>query len=372
MEITKTAEPVEFTITIPLEKAESSDGGWRITGVAAGPEVDLESERLTNECIEGFARQINTASIPFLDWHRDDTILSEMGEVTKAWLDPQFHMGVEVKLDEDHPAAQLMWKKLDKGKQYGMSVRGTALDYEDEYEKSENGQKRVRAFKNVLLSEISATTRPIYTPSFGTVLRKAIDAANEAKLVDTGDKTSMEETPVVEETVVTTTSTQPADSGESLPNALPSVDEASSAPENVVESPEQEPAVAKAVVVEPVLTDDLMTRISELIDSKLAAFSPAAQAATQPESVETAKSSTLTAEDYFVRLEKSLDERDARIVAELESIKERVPSIETPSVLIRKSETEEANEMWDDIRKNDPRAALRIGLAVLTKETDKL
>lgn len=185
---------VQFEYTFPIEKSEERPDGVYITGLATGPEIDEEGERIAPEAIAKFARQIEEMAnfglpLTYRDAHIKDGVLTELGEVTKAWLTPEFHLGVEVRLDvEDNPAALSLWKKIQKGKQYGMSVAGEVHDFADEFV-SDVG-RIVRTYKDVVLTEISNTTRPAWTPSFGTVLSKAIKDAESSDAA--GDSTRMD------------------------------------------------------------------------------------------------------------------------------------------------------------------------------------
>lgn len=195
-----------FKYTFPITKSEQRADGRYIIGYASGPEVDLEGERMAPEAIQRFAEQINTQTddpelmLVYRDAHAPDGVLRDLGVIKKAWINEHMHLGIEVRLDDDNPASDFLWKQVDgRKKQYGMSVSGRVLDYADEFV-SEVG-KTVRTYKNVVLDEISNTTRPAWYPSFGSVLSKSIkDAAsavsdgvhvlNEDELLDT----SVEET----------------------------------------------------------------------------------------------------------------------------------------------------------------------------------
>src|SRR6186997_433547 len=111
----------QFDIKIPIEKSEK-DGRWIITGVAAGSEVDLQGEAAHHVALQRMVDQINAVPLPFYDWHKKDFSSAEMGEVQKAWLNENDQVNVEIELDQDHPTAQWLWKKLDKGKQFGLSI----------------------------------------------------------------------------------------------------------------------------------------------------------------------------------------------------------------------------------------------------------
>lgn len=198
---------VAFKYTFPVSKAERRADGVYITGLASGPEIDGDGERVTVEAIAGFSRQIELAAemgdpIPYRDAHAKDGVLRDLGVVTKAWITPDFHLGVEVRLDDDNPAAVSLFKQIQKGKQFGMSVAGHVLDFADEYV-SEIG-KIVRTFKDVVLEEISNTTRPAWYPSLGTVLSKAIkDAEDGESAAAAGDNVDNDELQTEQETTET-------------------------------------------------------------------------------------------------------------------------------------------------------------------------
>lgn len=170
-----------FKYTFPIAKAESRADGNYIIGFASGPEIDSEGERMAPEAIQRFSDQINASSdgmrLTYRDAHAPDGVLRDLGEITKAWVTESFHLGVEVKLDTDNPAADFLFKSIMKGKQYGMSVAGHVVDYAMEYVDSIG--KSVLTYKNVVLDEISNTTRPAWYPSFGTVLAKSIKDASQ-------------------------------------------------------------------------------------------------------------------------------------------------------------------------------------------------
>jgi hypothetical protein len=176
MRVTKSAP---FKYTFPITKAEKRSDGLYVIGYASGPEVDLEGERMDQEAITRFSDQINNSEprLPYRDAHAPDGVLRDLGEITKGWINEHFHLGIEVKLDETNPASLYLFRQItEKGKQYGMSVAGAVEDYADEF--VDDVGAVVRTYKNVVLDEISNTTRPAWYPSFGTVLSKSIKDAS--------------------------------------------------------------------------------------------------------------------------------------------------------------------------------------------------
>lgn len=351
----------DFALTIPFEKSERQDG-WYITGVAAGIDVDSQGERLSPDAIQRFVQHINTnGPIPFKDWHQKNTVTSDIGEVVKAWINPDFQMGVEVKLDEDHPTASLVWKKIQKGKQYGMSVHGKVLEYRDEYEKAIGRQ--VRTFYNVILDEISLTTRPVWTPSLGTVLSKAVDESLE------GDTTSMaEETPNAEETTVETTdSNSNENDGVEKSETTTDPNEQSSEPEN--ESSEGEvvekavsPKSASALQLKKILQAN--REMNELLAEFLGDGSNVDEStdSTTSETVtETTKAegSETQSDEYTKALDEITDLRNQ--IVELRAL---IPSTIVPPVL----QKAENDSFMEEVSKMNPRDRMRVALAALHDE----
>lgn len=338
-----------FEFEMPFEKAEREDGGWYIRGIAAGPDVDAENERLAPQALQGFVSQITSNPIPFLNWHRKDDVTAEIGTVDKAWLEPDFKMGVEVKLDEDHPGAQYIWKKLEKGKQYGMSVSGKVANYKDEYEKSVG--RSVRTYYNVALNEISLTTKPIYTPSFGTVLRKAADAAG-------GDNSMEVETPIVVEETATQEGVEKSETT--------TASSEQQVTEPVTTTVEDQPDVDKAHSARTVEDARKLKKLvgmhremSALIAELVLSAEPDAETPntdSTPTEVTTAKAeeTQVTPED----LQKANSEI-AELREELNRLREQTPAGQAPGLLIGKSDIEELGDM---LKSMDTRSKLLFAL----------
>lgn len=346
----------DFALTIPFEKSEKEDG-WYITGIAAGTDIDLMGERIAPTAIARFVEHINTnGPIPFKDWHQKNTVTAEIGEVVKAWIEPNFQMGVEVKLDEDHPTASLVWKKLAKGKQYGMSVHGKVLEYKDEFDREIS--KSVRTFYNVIIDEISLTTRPVWTPSLGTVLSKAVDESQD------GDTTSMsEETPTVEETTAPADSTDETN-GTEKPEAT-SVE--SSEPEN--ETPDVEKAVSSKTVTDARTIKKILGMHREmsrmLADLVIASGDEADEDSDASETV-TETSKAAQPETQSDELTKALDEITG-LRNEIVELRGLIATTPIPPVLT-KSENESFDEAVTPLKGLDK---MRFGLAGIHPPTER-
>ena len=181
----------EFKYTISIEKAEQTDDGLFIEGVASGLGVDSQGHEMDPVAIERFAAQIEERlaagdPVPYLDWHKE-SVLSELGHVVKATIDPDWNLRVRVKLDEANEAARYLHQKIQQGKKFGMSVAGRATKFAKRYDPQQ--QKNVIRFFDITLKEVSNTTKPIWTPSFGTVLAKSVIDEAGAESVDNGGDT---------------------------------------------------------------------------------------------------------------------------------------------------------------------------------------
>src|SRR3990172_4748310 len=175
-----------WNITFPITKAEQRNGRHYLTGIATGPGIDATMERMDPECVANFAAQVNMLvekgePLLFINAHAEDGVFRDLGHLTKAWLTPEAEMGVEVELNdiEDDSAAKKLWRSIAKGGQWGMSVAGRVVKFADEW--VETVGMYIRTYYEVLLSEVSVTSRPAYTPSLGTVMAKAIRDAAKAE-----------------------------------------------------------------------------------------------------------------------------------------------------------------------------------------------
>ena len=192
----------QFKYTITVEKAEQTEDGLYIEGVASGMGVDSQGHEMDPAAIRRFEEQIRLRAeagdpVPYLDWHNEKSVLAELGSVVKASVDEDWNLRIRVRLDESNPAALHLYRSIkDKGKKFGMSVKGTAEKWAERFDEN---QRRVLRFFDVTLTEVSNTTKPVWTPSFGTVLAKAvIDEADAESVHDGGDTPEMSDNDTAE------------------------------------------------------------------------------------------------------------------------------------------------------------------------------
>ena len=175
-----------WKITIPVDRAEETSDGLFIYGQASGPERDSHGTEMDTTAIEDFAKQIEERAaagdpIPYLDHHQKDGVLRELGTVISGSVDNDYRLNVAVRLDEDNPAARYLHGRIKRGKQYGMSIAGDGVQYKMLRDES-TGEQVIR-FLRIALKEISNTTRPSWVPSFGTVLARSIEGAENGEVM---------------------------------------------------------------------------------------------------------------------------------------------------------------------------------------------
>jgi hypothetical protein len=174
-----------------------------LVGEASGPEPDTHGTMMDPKAILGFQKQILERveagnPLPYKDSHgKGIGVLEDLGWVMDAAVDDKFHLKVAVKLDDANPASAFLHNSIQRGRQYGMSVKGHVEDFA--YAKTDDG-KRVMKLFNVVLTEISNTTRPSWVPSFGTILARSVDG-------ESGENEMSEETPTAPAAVEQTTET---------------------------------------------------------------------------------------------------------------------------------------------------------------------
>jgi len=324
----------QFTLTVPLEWSQREDGRY-ITGVAAGTSVDKENMRLSPAAIQYMAASINTSgSLPFFDTHARNSILGgEIGNVTKAWFDDDYNMGVEVKLEDDNIVADQLWKNLTvKQKKYGMSIGGSGLNYT--VEKSDG--KNIMVFDRVDLDEISVTTKPMWSPSFGTVLCKAVE---ETALE--GDTTPMKVTPEQPEAQAEATPVEKSEeqATEETTVAPTIVENESVTVEKAVSTDTAKEAKTLARVVEAHLKQDALLRELGLLSTS----SENEEATSQETPVEKAEDDATSSR--FTALEKAI----ADLAETVKSRLDQIPVTPQPGVLVQKSELDEARAALDSM-----------------------
>ena len=331
------SQNIDFKLTVPIVKSES-ESGWYIRGIAAGIETDKQDDALLPQAIAMLADQINNGSIPFRNQHNVDTITEDIGTVTKATVLSGHRLEVEVALDPDNPDAQYLWKKLDQGKQFGFSIKGHVVG--DYYVADPRTGKRTRKIPFALVDEISATTRPVFSPSLGTVIKKAMDAA-DATLAAEGEPMSTQ-------------------NGDTAPETT------TSAPETVV-AQEQTLTPSQVIVADLIANSDFKLLMKSLVAEHNTPVVDQAEPTTE-ETTTSDDSTEVPATDFAEIVKSAVEAVGADFNAKLQAVLDRIPENSAPSVLV-KSEEETVKDALDSM---DAFEKLRVGLAARHGELTKV
>lgn len=156
--IIKVAEG-RFPFHFWIQKAVASEemGKMVVEGVASTLNVDHDKERMSAEALKSMANIINTSGVPLRVEHsqNDNAVI---GNVNKAWIDERNQLWIKAVLNEEHPAAGILYKGLKDGVKMGLSVGGYVKRATQEM--VEGVGKMVNTFYDVLLDEVSVTQRP--------------------------------------------------------------------------------------------------------------------------------------------------------------------------------------------------------------------
>lgn len=386
--------------TIPVLRAEERPDGLYVIGEASGPERDTFGTEMDPAAILQFARQIEDASaagnpIPYIDSHMKVGVMRELGHLEEASITPNYHLKVAVRLDEENPAAAYHYKQIQRGKQYGMSVKGDGVDYI--ITKDPDTGHRVMRFTNVLLREISATTAPSWVPSFGTVLARSAqgeDNEGEPEMPSPEQPAQIEETAEAAQ-IETTDTAAPIETPAVVnePVAVRSEDPAESPVETQVEVPEAVAEVERARIskADREALESTLTAFLERV--KLLGIEPVAESETTADeptepvvrsadpgpdlvdfhgiSIERSAASALTdllaveIERATVEFQTQIAEKDARIAEKDARIKdlESTPATTPPAPVVRdKFGDDDENERFSKLTPNEK---LRAGLAAV-------
>ena len=321
--------------------------------------------------VEGMVQQGDP--LVLRDAHAQDGVLMDLGYIVEASIDESFHLVIKAELDEDNPAAVALWKKLQKGKQFGLSIGGRVIDYIDEY--VETLGKTVRTYLNVLLNEISVTTRPAWQPSFGTVMSKSIDEATAASLTKEGANRVEDEELQPGQDVAPDAAVKSEELVTPAADETQKADEEVALPEGVIETLEDGTPVVRSEDDNDTDVEKAGRRVSAATRREMLSAFEAHRAALvalgllddggAPEKsvsgdeesplVKSLRDSVTAEKDISKALQKSLDEATARI-EELE----KTPAAQPPAVLAKAKD--EADETIKALFKLSPSERLAIAL----------
>jgi len=148
-EIDAMATKFEFGVPITEFAKSDEDGKLRIVGVASSTARDKQNEKMSPRALQ---KMTQFSGIDLLPGHHVD-ILSELGTVEKLWLDEDEKLYIEATLDEDEPKAKKLYRNLQAGKKYQLSVGGRILAAKW----AADGAETVRIIDDVQLDHIAIT-----------------------------------------------------------------------------------------------------------------------------------------------------------------------------------------------------------------------
>lgn len=150
----------EFPFTFYIEKAVSteSEGKLFVEGVASTTNIDHDNERMAPEALSSMCNIINSTGVPLrLEHSQDDKDV--IGTVFKAWVDERNQLWIKAAIEASHAAGRMVHDSMKNGiAKFGLSVGGKVRNAVREL--SESTGKMVRTFYDVMLDEVSVTSRP--------------------------------------------------------------------------------------------------------------------------------------------------------------------------------------------------------------------
>ena len=149
----------DFPFSFYIEKAVPSgdEEHMSIKGVASTTNVDHDQERMSESSLKAMAEIINQTGVPLrVEHQKEDNAV--IGSVFKAWVDERNQLWIEANLDKSHPGASMLYKALKTGAKLGLSVGGRVKHAVKEF--SESAGTMIKTFYNVVLDEVSVTSRP--------------------------------------------------------------------------------------------------------------------------------------------------------------------------------------------------------------------
>lgn len=165
-----------FELTVPLTKAwEDEQGRMWFEGVASSTRLDRQRERMTSQALEKMTR---FRGIDLLPSHKAAP-LETLGTVEDCWADDSSFRVAGI-LEKENPQARVLFKHVQAGRGYGLSVGGRVTRAHWDFDEQAGGQ--VRLIDDVELDHI-ALCRPEQAANPDTylaVLAKAAEEVTEA------------------------------------------------------------------------------------------------------------------------------------------------------------------------------------------------
>jgi len=162
-----------FKVQIPVTKFKKSDDGLTlsISGVASGPMIDRDTEKMSKKALSQIEKSVNVSEIPIRAEHKD-AFYTDIGVWKSATMDTEGLIHVDGEVDLGFSLGSDLARMLEKGKEIGLSIGGTVNEVSYEFNK-ELGVN-VRVYEDISLSEISIVKNPAY-PEAEVSLSKSVD-----------------------------------------------------------------------------------------------------------------------------------------------------------------------------------------------------
>lgn len=148
-----------YPFTFYIEKAVplDEDGKMIVEGIASTVNVDHDNERMAEDALHSMADIINNKGVPLRLEHKagDEAVL---GNVYQARVDERNQLWIKAAIDPTHPAGPSLHSSLKQGAKLGLSVGGRVKNAVRELVESTGNY--VKTFYNVVLDEVSVTSKP--------------------------------------------------------------------------------------------------------------------------------------------------------------------------------------------------------------------
>lgn len=186
----------KFRYWMTVEKTINQNGEIFVQGVATGPKVDADNEKMSDSVIRNFFNAIKEKSqtnnpLPLTDGHpKGGGILAEIGEIVDAQILPNKDLFIKARLDANHPSTNVLTDRIAKGKKYAFSIEGW-LNAPRRTVFVKGSNQSVQEYTDLVPKSISITTEPSYLPSFLEVVKKAAKNYEELNTITTVDLYTM-------------------------------------------------------------------------------------------------------------------------------------------------------------------------------------
>lgn len=158
---------MKFNFYTDLLKAEKTDEGLFLTGVASTTGIDKQNESMSKAALESMVS--TTGIIPIVTSHNAEA-KDTIGEIVSHSIDAEGRYVIKARLEESDPEAMKMWNLINKGHKLGFSVGGRVLSSKPSFNKAVK-----RVIDKVELDHIMLTRRPVNPETYAVALTKALE-----------------------------------------------------------------------------------------------------------------------------------------------------------------------------------------------------